>query len=73
MPTSSTASSAGNCAAWRRNDRGCRATGLRDEIRQAISDTQRASVIAKRFEDLDSGWAFPHPDDEALDVLLTAA
>lgn len=46
---------------------------LRDEIRQAIADAQRASVIAKRFEDLDSGWAFPHPDDEALDVLLTAA
>jgi hypothetical protein len=46
---------------------------LRDEIRQAITDTQRASVIAKRFEDLDSGWTFPHPDDEALDVLLTAA
>ena len=39
----------------------------------AIADAQRASVIAKRFEDLDSGWTFPHPDDEALDVLLTAA
>jgi len=46
---------------------------LRDEIRQAIADTQRASVVASRFEDLDSGWTFPHPDDEALDVLLTAA
>ncbi len=46
---------------------------LRDEIRQAISDTQRASVIASRFENLDSGWKFPHADDEALDVLLTAA
>ena len=46
---------------------------LRDEIRQAIADTQRAAVVAKRFEDLDSGWTFPHPDDEALDVLLTAA
>jgi hypothetical protein len=46
---------------------------LRDEIRQSIADAQRASSIAKRFEDLDSGWTFPHPDDEALDVLLTAA
>ena len=46
---------------------------LRDEIRQALADTQRASVVASRFEDLDSGWTFPHPDDEALDVLLTAA
>jgi hypothetical protein len=46
---------------------------VRDEIRQSIADAQRASLIAKRFEDLDSGWTFPHPDDEALDVLLTAA
>jgi hypothetical protein len=46
---------------------------LRDEIRQAIKDESRATAIAKRFEDLDSGWAFPHPDDEALDILLTAA
>ena len=46
---------------------------LREEIRQAIADEVRASAIAKRFEDLDSGWAFPHPDDEALDILLTAA
>jgi len=46
---------------------------LREEIRQAIADEARASAIAKRFEDLDSGWAFPHPDDEALDILLTAA
>ena len=46
---------------------------LRDEIRQAIADEARATAIAKRFEDLDSGWTFPHPDDEALDILLTAA
>jgi hypothetical protein len=46
---------------------------LRDEIRQAIADESRATAIAKRFEDLDSGWAFPHPDDETLDILLTAA
>ena len=46
---------------------------LRDEIRQAIVDEARATAIARRFEDLDSGWAFPHPDDEALDILLTAA
>jgi len=46
---------------------------LREEIRQAIGDAARAGVIARRFEDLDSGWAFPHRDDEELDVLLTAA
>jgi len=42
------------------------------EIRQAIADEARASVIARRFEDLDSGWCFPHREDEELDVLLTA-
>jgi len=46
---------------------------LRDEIRQAIADADRASTIARRFEDLDSGWTFPHRDDEELDVLLCAA
>jgi hypothetical protein len=46
---------------------------MRDEIRQAITDTERATLIARRFEDIDSGWVFPHADDEALDVLLTAA
>lgn len=44
---------------------------LREEIRQAIADESRAATIARRFEDLDSGWTFPHRDDEQLDVLLT--
>ena len=46
---------------------------LREEIRQAISDEARATSIARRFEDLDSGWRFPHRDDEELDVLLCPA
>ena len=46
---------------------------LREEIHQAIDDTARASSIARRFEDLDAGWTFPHADDEELDLLLTAA
>lgn len=46
---------------------------MREEIRQVISDEARASLIARRFEDLDSGWQFPHADDEALDVLLKTA
>jgi hypothetical protein len=46
---------------------------LRDEIRAAIADEGRAAAIARRFEDLDSGWTFPHRDDEELDLLLTAA
>jgi len=46
---------------------------MRDEIRQVISDASRAAFIAKRFEDLDSGWTFPHRDDEELDVLLKSA
>ena len=27
-------------------------------------------VIARKFEDLDSGWSFPHTDDEQLELLL---
>jgi hypothetical protein len=46
---------------------------LREEIRQCISDEKRATTIARRFEDLDSGWTFPHRDDEELDVLLAPA
>lgn len=46
---------------------------MQGEIRQVIDDAARAASIAKRFEDLDSGWTFPHADDEALDVLLTTA
>ena len=46
---------------------------LREEIHQAIDDKARASTIARRFEDLDSGWTFPHTDDEELDILLETA
>ena len=46
---------------------------LREEIRACIADEARATTIARRFEDLDSGWTFPHRDDEELDVLLTPA
>jgi hypothetical protein len=46
---------------------------MREEIHQVIDDATRAAFVAKRFEDLDSGWRFPHADDEALDVLLTPA
>jgi hypothetical protein len=46
---------------------------VRAEIRQAISDEARATAIANRFEELDSGWRFPHSEDEELDVLLSAA
>jgi hypothetical protein len=46
---------------------------MQGEIRQVISDAARAARIAKQFEALDSGWTFPHADDEALDVLLKTA
>jgi hypothetical protein len=46
---------------------------MQGEIRQVISDAARATQIAKQFEALDSGWTFPHADDEALDVLLKTA
>ena len=43
------------------------------DIHQAVSDKHRASSIARQFEELDSGWSFPHRDDEELDVLLKSA
>ncbi len=46
---------------------------MRNEIHEAIDDVARASTIARKFEDQDSGWEFPHKDDEELDVLLKRA
>ncbi|MCZ6856058.1 MAG: hypothetical protein O7G86_19250 [Gammaproteobacteria bacterium] len=46
---------------------------MRSEIHEAIDDAARAATIARKFEDQDSGWEFPHQDDEELDVLLTPA
>lgn len=46
---------------------------MRNEIHDAIEDTAQASTIARKFEDQDSGWEFPHKDDEELDVLLKRA
>ena len=43
------------------------------DIHQAVSDKRRASSVARQFEELDSGWTFPHRDDEELDVLLKSA
>ena len=43
---------------------------LRREIRETIADDARASEIARTFENLDSGWVFPAPDDEGLVGLL---
>lgn len=43
---------------------------LREEIHMAIDDKSRAGAIARKFEDLDSGWTFPHGDDEELEILL---
>ena len=43
---------------------------LREEIHQAIDDKALATRIARKFEDLDSGWSFPHTDDEQLELLL---
>ena len=46
---------------------------MRKEIHEAIDDTARATSVAKKFEAQDSGWQFPHDDDEELDVLLEQA
>ena len=46
---------------------------LREEIHDAIEDRARATRIARKFEDLDSGWVFPKGEDEKLDLLLETA
>lgn len=46
---------------------------MRGEIHKHVADAANASRIAARFEALDSGWRFPHADDEELEPLLTAA
>jgi hypothetical protein len=39
-------------------------------IRLALDDAPRAGMLIQRFEGLDSGWTFPKPDDERLELLL---
>lgn len=46
---------------------------MRNDIHSTIADAARATRIASRFESLDSGWQFPHADDEAMAVLLRDA
>ncbi len=46
---------------------------LREEIHDAFEDKARGSTIARKFEDLDSGWVFPKREDEKLDLLLETA
>ena len=46
---------------------------LREEIHDALEDQGRASQIARKFEDLDSGWVFPKGEDDKLDLLLETA
>ena len=43
---------------------------VRGAIHRAIEDEARASILARRFESLDSGWVFPKADDERLELLL---
>ena len=46
---------------------------MREEIHDAIEDKARATQLARKFEDLDSGWTFPVGKDEELDILLESA
>jgi hypothetical protein len=43
---------------------------VRGAIHRAIEDEARASALAQRFENLDSGWVFPKSDGEHLELLL---
>lgn len=46
---------------------------LRAEVHQAFADRRDASALARRFDGLDSGWVFPHKDDEPVEILLASA
>ena len=46
---------------------------LREELHMAIEGHSEATRIARKFEDLDSGWTFPKAEDEELDLLLETA
>jgi hypothetical protein len=39
-------------------------------IHLALDDAPAAAELARRFENLDSGWVFPKRDDERLELLL---
>ena len=47
--------------------------GLQADIHAVIEDGARATELARKFEQLDSGWAFPAEEDEALDIGLQTA
>ncbi len=44
--------------------------GLQKEIHEAIEDRAQATRVARKFEDLDSGWVFPELDDDDLYIRL---
>ncbi|MBW2280590.1 MAG: hypothetical protein JRG76_06265 [Deltaproteobacteria bacterium] len=46
---------------------------LRTEVRQSFEDEARATELARQFDSLDSGWVFPHRDDEPIEILLETA
>jgi hypothetical protein len=46
---------------------------LRTEAHQAFEDERKASEMARKFDSLDSGWVFPHRDDEPVEILLESA
>lgn len=45
---------------------------LREEIRGEIADRAGSDQLARRFEELDSGWVFPCGDDERVDLILAS-
>ncbi len=46
---------------------------LRSEVHRTFVDERQASELASRFDSLDSGWVFPHADDEPVEILLETA
>ncbi len=46
---------------------------LRQEVIDSFEDERQASELARKFDSLDSGWVFPHRDDEPVEILLETA
>jgi hypothetical protein len=46
---------------------------LRTEVHQTFEDERKATALGREFDGLDSGWVFPHKDDEPVEIVLERA
>jgi hypothetical protein len=46
---------------------------IRHQVHEALRDRPNASEIRRRFESLDTGWTFPRPEEDRVDLTLEFA